>query len=259
MPILTCPFNAIPKQGIEAKNIAYPEKTVLSTELSIKPTATEIWSVEGLSLQFTTNYASNYFVNIEKAKAYLTEVIKFYSEAAATEQHQWEKSGGTGLAPGNATNTAAQRAAENERAQLGIEAAREGIKTPPLIIVARLYARGNELIWTNELTPLRFSHQVYQGSEEFDANRLLTTIYEWNETLNDHVQFDDPIDFTERENLKLTLEFTGPPKGDGFVSYGPEVYPGLLEGFPILNRTGVILSEVQTVVNYSRTVAGEKE
>lgn len=274
MPVLTCPFNMISKKEIPKETINYPNQTKISTELTIKPTAGETWGVEGLSLQFTATYIELYYENVtqslkslnEQIKV-LEEVAKFYSEVAVIEQHKWEKEGGTGLAPGNGTNVAAQRAAESERKNLekeiqdlGLTQTREGLGIPPLVISARLYARQNELIWADNLTPLRF--RALEG-HFFAKTKNGETVREeaafWNESIDTHIQFDDPIDITERENLTLVLVFSGPP-----TVISSETLELLHEGGPEIGEEGtprknLNISDIQAVVNYGRTVAGEKE
>jgi len=287
MPVLTCPFVSIPAQELPAVKIGYPAKVLLSTELSIKPVAGETWSVEGLSLRFTTNYLARYYVNIkasykalQNAKLAITkqeaallkvkeQILNQISNLESTEIRRDEIYKAEPTAAHLAEREEAQaavRAAYREREalaetqegyvrdkqtverelnELGKPAAREGIRTAPLIIIARLYARGNELVWNSQLTPVRFLFPTgftYSEGEGFEVISVVAK-GEWNEILDDHIQFQDPIDFTERENLRLVLEFAAPKEG----SFSEEV-----EGPEALS---VSLSQVQAIVNYSREMA----
>lgn len=299
MPVLTCPFTAIPAQIVKAANLVYPENEELPTELTIKPTASETWGVEGLSIQFSLRYDARYYVNItasfealekalgfqksklklsEEKKANLEAAQKAAEEATNTAKAIWVKAGSPvesesllnyknaeaaskAAAAATQENGAEQNAikseietTEKEIKELGVAVASEGLKIPPLIITARLYARGNELIWTSELTPLRFltinERNVRKGASGETAKYESGT---WYESLNDHVQFDDPIEITERENLKLTLTLSGPP-----VAFNATTKKLVGEGGPeIFSETEakeLHLSQVQAVVNYSRTV-----
>jgi hypothetical protein len=138
----------------------------------------------------------------------------------------------------------------NEIVQLGRQGIREAIRTPILKTIARMYARQNELVWNSGLdseaffTPGEFEYvPVAPPLESIVQNGT------WHETFNLHVQFDDPIDFTERENLKLVLELIGPPKLK-------VVGTGGFEG-PELGKI-IELSAVQAVVNYSHSMEGEE-
>lgn len=268
MPVLTCPFTAIPAQTIAQGLISYPEKSLVSTELAIKPTATETWSVEGLSLQFNIKYGAAYWVNVFSAQESLKKALAFLRaskvllEQEKTELRAVEKkaeefntkektlTSEKELFEAKAAIYANVRSVEQvnreieitekEIKELGHTAAAEGIKTPPLVIIARMYARGNELVWNQQITTLRF----FAGGSFFPEPG--STLYQgvWYEAVNIHTQFDDPLDFTERENLKLTLEYSAPPLPKEVESgkEGPEI-------------DAIQVSQVQAVVNYSRQVA----
>jgi hypothetical protein len=284
MPVLTCPFTAIPAQIVKAANLAYPENEELPAELTIKPVAGETWGVEGLSIQFNLKYDARYYANIttsfealEKGLAFLKQ-SKIYLESEKTEIRAAEKAAEENFVkektPTSSKEYSETKAAiyanvrsvegvnheievtEKEIKELGLTAANEGLKTPPLTIIARLYARGNELIWTQELTPLRFltinERNVRKGASGETVKYESGT---WYESLVNHVQFDDPITITERENLKLTLTLSGPP-----VAFNATTKKLVGEGGPeIFSETEakeLHLSQVQAVVNYSRQVAG---
>jgi hypothetical protein len=129
---------------------------------------------------------------------------------------------------------------QRELAELGTERAQEGSKAPVLIVLARLYARSNELVWTSQLEPIRIlSNQRVYSSEKYTVSEAEVT-----ESFNLHEQFDDPIDFTERENLTLTLQLIGPAEItelEGANIPGPIVFPA-----------------IQPIVNYSRHTEGER-
>ena len=274
MPVLTCPFQKINQTQILAQEIQFPKKTILRTELTIKPVASETWHVEGLTFQFTTEYTAAYFVRVKKEEEVLVksrEILKGSlvnlkaAEKAAFEASEFAKqlwvNAGSKVPSEELVNwknaetsyfaaLQAVQGTENEIEQiegsiknLGKTTALEGVRSPPLIVVARVYARGNELVWEDQPTPLRFSSGVLSPSP---AGGTREAVNNWNETFNSHVQFDDPIDFTERENLTFTLEFTSPR---AFI----ESEEGLEVIGPFLN-----VSEVQAVVNYSSSMAGEQ-
>jgi hypothetical protein len=289
MPVLTCPFQTIKKQELENAAIQYPASVTLSTELLIKPVAGETWSVEGLTLQFTTKYEAAYFVNTSVPYAALINSREFlkgskvfqealivklgkeltFNEGAVTQAIAANTEGGETHAKAvvveqahaavEATHAAIETAHKEveginreiegisrEIKELGKTVGFEGSKDAPLIVIARMFARGNELIWENNLSPLRFqSEQEYANAS---VNKYIAVSSIWNETFNFHVQFDDPIDFTERENLKLTLEFISPAN--------PKEIGGGLEGNVVFGN--VTLSVVTAIVNYSHSMAGEQ-
>lgn len=301
MPVLTCPFTAIPAQQIANNRVQYPQKVVLSTELAIKPTASETWGIEGISLGFTTNYPAVSFVNVAKAVKALNKSLIFANESqkflkAKLKRNEEKKPNleGAQKAAEEATNTAksiwvkagsplesesllsyknaeaaseAARATtqeniaetesiqheieagkqnvegiEREKAELGRQQAREAAHDPPLIIIARVYARGNELVYEQNLPAIRFQSEAEYRTE---AETTVFLVSVWNEIFTQHTQFDDPIEITERENLRLTLEFIAPPN--------PKEIEGGLEGTTL--NGNLALSQVEAVVNYSRTVA----
>jgi hypothetical protein len=282
MPVLTCPFTTIPAQTIFAASTRYPAKFLVATELSIKPTATETWGIEGISLVFTTKYEAIYAINVKSAREYieksitflkasqkfLEEQVPFRNEQLKFSEQQAENLFKVYEKEVNERNAAAAEAAfaeresikaeikslkheieavkheitsaEKELSEVGVSAAREGVKNPPLIIQAKVYARGNELVWNSELSPLRFSTPLGIVRESGTTEVGLS----WQESVNEHTQFNDPIDFTERENLRLVLEFSTPPE--------LKIIEGGKEG----PETGdITLSQVQAIVNYSRQVA----
>jgi hypothetical protein len=276
MSVLTCPFATIAAVKLAEQEVQYPNAVELSTELTIKPTAGESWDVEGLSIQFATAYVVDYSINLNNAKKQLEEVltsIMNQNEAAKRkavhleEQIAQLKKVGAKGAEKEVFEIAAQeraveaeiqgtvedqegyvrdkKATEKELAELGKQSLLEGAKSPPLEITARLYARRNELIWTSSLVP---EHQFFtvKGFEWFPATTR-TLKGEWHETLDTHTQFDDPISFGERENLRLVIEFAAPP-----------VVAEVEGGFTGLVIGGEIASSIQAIVNYSRhTEAGQ--
>lgn len=268
MPVLTCPFAAIPAQEIPQALIAYPASFTIPTELTIKPVAGETWSTEGLSLQFVVKYLQQYYVNVSGSNEALVASKKFLKESqkylVAQQKYvelqieQLEKH--FSKEPNEVTDAEIQAAAASregikhelegvlheletlnkEISELGRVVALENIKTPQLKIIARLYARGNELVWNEELEGVRFF--VPKGFTRSGTGEYSTAFGEIVETFNTHTQYNDPIDFTERENFKLTFEFAAPPLPTGHE--GPEVGKNEL-------AARVSLSEVQAVVNYS--------
>jgi hypothetical protein len=296
MPVLTCPFTAIPAQEVPVEDVVYPAYKLFSTELTIKPVASEEWNVEGISLQFTLRYFTGYHVKVEapykslvKSKEYLEKSLNFQKASKAfleqaklfiedektelravekraeeintkekTLEHEKEVFASKAAIYANAIAIENNKheiegvnheieathreieGVEKELAELGKAQALEGIKTAPLKIVARLYARGNELIWNTDLSPQQFIN--YQGFFRYGEPES-SAFAEWRENINDHEQFNDPLNFTERENLRLTIELVGPPK----LSLG--------EGLSLESETFIKLSQVQAVVNYSRQVA----
>jgi hypothetical protein len=269
MPVLTCPFAAIGAQIMKAKNLAYPENVTLGTELTIHPTATETWSVEGLSIQFNLKYDARYYLNtteslkaLEEAKTFLgkqlTAAKVVETERKAIFEKEVTAANNAALWEAKAAVEGVEREiaiVEKEIKELGLAATSEGLKSPPLIITAQMYARGNELIWTQELSSLHFltvqESNIKKGASGETVKYAGGT---WYESFVNHIQFDDPIDITERENLRLTLKFSGPPVvfnlattklvGEG----GPEI-------FSETEEKELHLSQVQAVVNYSRQVA----
>src|SRR5580704_15554854 len=63
VPILTTPFKTVPPIpfGNLGVNLFYPGVTE-STELTIKPSASERWNVGGLSIQLSANYTEEYVI-----------------------------------------------------------------------------------------------------------------------------------------------------------------------------------------------------
>lgn len=258
MPVLTCPFTAIPAKKALAAEVRYPETINLISELTIKPVAMETWSIEGISLQLSLSYESVFFVNVAsehealvKSREFLEKSLANLKEAEGWRKQIFEKNPTPETA---AELEAAISAVEKERSEieviekeiteLGVGAARERVKESPLVTTARLYARGNELVWNAQITPLKF----------FTAGKFasgLATAYataEWREVVNLHTQFDDPLDITERENLKLKIELVSPPEVEEIL--------GGFEGVEIpdlsfFNKFPFELSPLQAVVNYS--------
>jgi hypothetical protein len=138
---------------------------------------------------------------------------------------------------------------EYELNEYGKQVLREMIKAPPLTIIAFLYARGNELVWQQELSPIRF---FVAGAFSEEATKTRKFGGTWEETLNVHVEFADPLGFTERENLRLVFQFRYPPKVTELEG-GKE---GLEAAFP--EREGKAISAIQAGINYSRSVEGER-
>ena len=264
MPVLTCPFKAIAAKQIKQAKITYPEKTVLETELTITPVAGETWKAEGLSLSFGINYLQQYYINTQQAfesleaiKTHLKEQLELltaqikFLEAVFVKTSAKEGVGSIPTEEAGAALEAARGAVKainseqskvfQELAELGYTAAIEAIKAPALTIIARLYARGNELVWNDELSPTRIMlPKGFNRKETFSI-----AFSELKESLNMHTQYDDPIEFGERENLKLTLEFIGPPLPFGSIGEeGPEVGKNELAG-------ELELSEVSATINYS--------
>jgi hypothetical protein len=280
MPVLTCPFATLPARTIPVAQVSYPQKILLTTELAIKPTATETWGVEGISLQFTAKYIARFFRDITASHKGLVEARKYLEKRPPLIKEQIEKyefirakqlAKGEEI-PAEESSIAIQGlVSEREGVLHEIEtiekeivellfsrsALEAGLATPPLIITARLYARGNELVWNNNLSSLRFSTFIQRAALEFKGRLTANAGAEWNEAFDDHVQFDDPIEFTERENLKLVLELDGPPPV--VVKSGVEFELLQGGGLQIGEETGeganVTLSGIQAIVNYSRQVA----
>lgn len=134
---------------------------------------------------------------------------------------------------------------ERELKELGHQQARE-LMGAPLIVIAKMYARSNELVWNSQLQSLRFA--IYGGYGSAEPTKRVSYFAEWKETFDLHVQFDDPISFTERENLRLSLTFAAPPV--------PKEVEGGLEGLTLENELNI--SQIQAVVNYSRTTEGRR-
>lgn len=280
MPVLTTPFAAIPSSLIAQKLIQYPATHTLSTELTIQPVAGETWATEGLSFSFTIKYLQQYYVNVQgsnealvaskkslkESQKYLEAALKHTEEELtalkgafeqAKKEYEKEPTFPNGVAVDQAE--AAVRGGEasvqnvkheqegvlheieiinKEIAELGRTVALEYLKTPALKITARLYARGNELVWNQQLSGMQFLiPKGFTRSGEYS-----TAFGEIIESFNTHIQYDDPIDITERENLKLSFEFVGPPAVTGHE--GPEALQ------PTLAGEGE-LSEITAIVNYS--------
>lgn len=271
MPVLTCPFTTIPATVLTILKTTYPEKTLISTELSIVPVAGETWSVEGLSLLFIAKYYGIYYTNTKKENETLESSLTSLKKSLAFIELQqgWlkdveENRHAIYTKTPNEENLAAWREAiaalekgksevevakkeinetEKQKELLGRTSALEGLRTAPLKINARLYARGNELVWNSSLAPT----QVLTPMSVVRSGTGAYTIAEgyWTESLNMHTQYDDPIEITERENLKLTFEFQGPhPFSES---------AGVVEGAGFVNFEGkeIELGAVSAVVNYS--------
>jgi hypothetical protein len=272
MPVLTCPFALLPASELTAGERGYPGKS-FRTELAIKPTAGEVWSVEGLTLSLTQNYTLEYFVTtkientaLKKSLTFLKESLKYIEKSLTFLKEQYSvleaiygEAGKT--AKENAVNVAERygissseegakheieatrneiETVEKELKILGKVQANEGVEKNPITILANLYARGNELVWNTQLSPLRIVSMRGETIVEGSFTRAENTI---TEALDFHVQFDDPIDFTERENLTLELTFIGPP--GGII---------VEQGALIPESSKLKVSQVRTIVNYSRQV-----
>jgi hypothetical protein len=100
---------------------------------------------------------------------------------------------------------------EGELNELGFTQIGDGSTKSPFIILAKMYARGNELVWNNEIEPVTL--RSFRGFEREEVNKYLSSGYvTFVESVQEHVQFNDPIDITERENLKLEFQFLVPPE-----------------------------------------------
>jgi hypothetical protein len=259
MPVLTTPFAAIAEQAITAVTVQFPKSLELPTELTITPVAGETWKVEGISLAFSDTYVGSYSLNtkqafesLEAVKTHLNEQATFAAERIKKLENVFTKVStkeglGAIATEEAAANTEAARAelkainAEQskvfqELAELGRTQTIEGAQRAPLRITARLYARGNELVWTSILDPEQYFTPTAFTRHGNYSNYAGT----WIETYALHEQFDDPIEITERENLKFALEFRAPP--------AVTEKEGGLEG-PNLGLIG--LTEVSAIVNYS--------
>jgi hypothetical protein len=280
MPVLTCPFTAIPAKKVLAEEVRYPKTIKLVSELTIKPTATETWGIEGISLLFSLSYESVAFVNGANSLKALEKSLKFLEKQRTAAKESLagleETEGFAGTIYGKATalekeTTAGKQLSEAQQAvkegkatiegiekeiegierelkEIGISAARERVKESPLVTTARLYARGNELIWNSQITPLKF---FTAGKFGTGASGYATA--EWREVINLHTQFDDPLDITERENLTLEIELVSPPEVKEILGGFEGVEIPNLSSF---NKFPFELSQVTAVVNYSRQVAG---
>ena len=257
MPVLTCPFAPIPAFAISdiipSKSLVYPG-IGRTTQLTIKPTATETWNVEGVSISFLLKMGMYYVVNetaayeaLEKQLASLVALTAVLTSinTTALEIFEVSKSKEDFKALQEATaavksNEAAEHAIAKEIAELGVKGAREGFNQPsPINIQLRLYARGNELIWDSGVSPIRIVQELKVTREEVLTIAKAQVV----EVVNTHEQFDDPVEITERENLTLEVLVIGPP----------QVQPLGYESGP-LTGSGTI-EPIQSTVNYSRSVS----
>ena len=270
MPILTVPFTSIPAQelgkpiegleGVRGYSLYYPGETA-STELTIKPTANEQWNIEGLTLQFNINYAFTAFIATRRALEALNQVkINLESqrttlEAIRTKQKRVVEGGTVAEEIENYQSFAAIQSIDaalegvaREAVELGLKEAREAAKAPPVTFVARLYARGGELIWAQTIdsfTTLRLSG--FTVSTEPALGGTTSVKAEVFQAVNLHEQFDDPIHITERENLRLTITAIGPAA----VHFEPPL-PYSIEGLALFGPLEV--GPIQAVANYSRSI-----
>jgi hypothetical protein len=266
----------------------YPPGYSISTELALTPRTTETWSVEGLSLSFSFAYDLSYFVYhkevyellaarrklLEERLPFLaTQLIAKEAQLTAAEnahriageiqekegslQHAKEAyealaaveaiKGEIASLKAEEKNAEAEiRAVAREIEELSRKEAQEGVRQPAISLILRLYVRGNELLFNRVLSSQR-SFTVYrEGYGEGNASQGASV----GETVESHEQFDDPLDITERENLRLTLQIVGPPAPSGINhGTGPEIVaeePG----------KGPMLSAVYANISYSRSVNG---
>ena len=128
---------------------------------------------------------------------------------------------------------------QKELAELGKTAVREGIRLPILATQARLYVRGNELVWNATLGALvSLKVEAVHALGKYTYAEATVT-----ESFSLHEQYDDPIGITERENLRLVFQFTGPA---AIIEN---------EGQEILGN-GMNTTPIQAIVNYSRHTEG---
>jgi hypothetical protein len=263
MPILTAPFNVIPASNIPAAQhfLPYPGLSE-TTELNLVPRTNEEWSIEGLSLTFALSYEQVSQINVASQWVALKEQVIALQAANVqlAEAEFWAIEAqivANTIFTGAPTNEnkqklyeaivaresakaavkagkAAVQAAGKELAELGVKAAQELTQHPPFAILARVYARGGELLYNEQITPVRVVAPLKVVRVEQVSYQRATVV----EYVENHVQFQDPIVIGEREGLRLSLQFIGPPE---IEAEGEGQYFNKIE-----------VSPVSSIVNYTR-------